>query len=165
MAKADEAPRRGKPGPGRGHKWEPTEFQRGQATAYFGVGLSIDKVATLLQVHPDTVREHLEHERTFGTAQAEANLRSAIWTKALRGNVPCLIFLSKNLLGMANDPNAPQHNRELPPPPEPTDDQQDLCIIVRYVSSGHPQEFPAPPIELLPQQKLLPMQIPGEEGE
>lgn len=135
----DEAPRRG----GR-QPWEPTKEQRNTAIYLFGLGATQTQVAKQLGVVRSTVQRHLAEEFETGWELANLQLYGRLWKKAVKeGNVPCLIFLAKNRLGMSD--RQEMNHQGLPPPV-----RQELCLRVEYVDSSHPRAFPLPDPKRLP---------------
>lgn len=133
-----------KPRRGRGNVWVPTPAQRRAATRLFGIGATQAQVAKYLGVSRDAVQKRLKEEFQEGWELANLQLYGALWRSAVVGkNVPSLIFLAKNRLGMS-DRQEVQHAGE--PPPVRTE----LSLRVEYVLPQDPRALPPPPIDRLP---------------
>jgi hypothetical protein len=143
---------RHKPGPGRGHKWEPTKVERFKACIAFGSGATQATVAQMLGVSKDAVQKRLDKEFRFGREISNEVLRQRLWRKAIKeGDTAALIFLAKNQLGMT-DRREVNNTGDIPPP------REEFNLRVVYVLPGGD-----PRAELGPPQALL--EAPKEPAE
>lgn len=77
----------------------PTDKQRAEVSAYAGVGLPHEQIATLIDIDEKTLRKHYRKELDRGTAQATANVAKTLYQQATKGNVAAMIFWMKARAG------------------------------------------------------------------
>jgi hypothetical protein len=123
--------------------WEPTQEQRNAARIHYGLMASDELVGRRLGVSAWQVRKHLKAEKAEGVEDANNTLYGAIWGEAIiKKNTACLIFLSKNRLGMS-DRQETRHSGDMPVA------RADLNLKITYVYPTDPRAFPPPPPERL----------------
>jgi hypothetical protein len=90
-------------------KIEITDEQIKMIEQYSALGLSLDSIACLLNISLRTLHRNKEHEILIDTAikrgreSANAKVSSALFQKAISGNVTAMIFWLKNRAGWRDD--------------------------------------------------------------
>lgn len=79
------------------------------------LGCSWKEIADFFGIHPDTARRNFASYYTKGSAKAQISLRRAMLHNATQNmNASVQIFLSKNWLGMADQPVSQSDDNVLP---------------------------------------------------
>lgn len=154
--KPPSAPRKHKPGPGRGNVWKPTDEQRLTAKFLSAGGATQKQIGDYLGIDKDTVALRLRAEWDYGQELKDLALVGKLYRKAMGsgihsadGDTACLIFLAKTRLGMWDRPPAL-------PSFHPNDFQpqvrEELSVSVTYRYSTDPEALAPPPADRLPRQ-------------
>jgi hypothetical protein len=87
---------------------------------------TLDEMALILGCHHDTLTARFSGIIKEARATGKMSLKRVMWKKALEGNVPILIWLSKNELGYSD---TPKPNIEAIPEdyPEPKVEMTETC--------------------------------------
>lgn len=65
---------------------------------------SVKEIATIVDCHPDTIRNRFSAIMEKGKAEGKKSLRRKQFEVALSGNTSMLIWLGKNILGQSDTP-------------------------------------------------------------
>lgn len=65
---------------------------------------SVKEIADIIGVHPDTIRNRFADTIARGKANGKMSVRRKMLETAMTGNATLLIWLSKNWLGMSDNP-------------------------------------------------------------
>lgn len=77
----------------------PTNEQRKIVEAAVSIGMTTDKVATLIGCGESTVKKYFQEELSKGLLKANMNVAGALYKSAMGGNVTAQIFWCKTRLG------------------------------------------------------------------
>lgn len=94
------------------------------------IGCSWKEISDFFGIHPDTARRNFASYYTKGVAKAQISLRRAMLHNATQNhNASVQIFLSKNWLGLSDDPRNSSDDTVLPwVEAEPTQDAVKISI-------------------------------------
>lgn len=74
---------------------EPTEKERKQVEQLSAVGIRQEVIADILDIDPKTLRKYYRKELDTATARANAAIGGKLYSKALEGDTPSMIFWLK----------------------------------------------------------------------
>lgn len=77
-------------------------------------GCTVDEIAAYFNVNKSTLYRRKKFKETYerGLEKCKLSVRRALYKKAMTGDTKALIFLSKNLLGMSDNPSKEQDTQE-----------------------------------------------------
>lgn len=91
-----------KPGPGRGHTFQPTDTQRVLVKQLAAFGIPQRAICSLVgtmakanPLDPATLRKHFAHELDMGLSEAITKVAGLLLKSAIEGNVTAQIFFLK----------------------------------------------------------------------
>ena len=79
--------------------FEPTEEQRSLVTRLKLGGATNELIARAIDIHPDTLAKHFNHELTDAVTALNGDVAATLYQKAIGGDTACLIFWAKTRMG------------------------------------------------------------------